>query len=442
MLKKCLTILLLLIIVQTVSAQIVKVEIDPQTLLPNDVAECKLTFTAQENTYISGITIHSPSEVQVIPSSISGIGWLSAGSSYEFPFTIKAKESGIYTLTVYINTLNGTIKQSITIRVLDQMPDIILDKTVLTLNEVNTVQFTVTSPLNIQNVVVQPLFEADPQIIFVQDGKGSFKFEPTKPQPLKFKISFYNGRNYHEVVRTVDVSYVESRGVLLNVTSKYPVALIGDVIPIEVDVTNLRCDDIYSINVASNFSKKQFQIPSLKPGETANIEFDFCSKTHGIKDVQITVTYKDEFNNIHRKLRSVEIKVLNETTLQFSGIDVKVDTTGLTVTGDVCNNGRSKAYNVYVVAESNGIVKTYYIDSLEPSDFDTFEFTFANYSNPIVLKVKWNNELGYSFEIEKVVEVPNQKFVEKGTDNTGIIVSFTVLAFVVILILLAWKRRR
>ena len=141
-------------------------------------------------------------------------------------------------------------------------------------------------------------------------------------------------------------------------------------------------------------------------------------------------------------MRSVEIRVLNETALQFSGIDVKVDTTGLTVTGDVCNNGRSKAYNVYVAAESNGIVKTYYIDSLEPSDFDTFEFTFANYSNPIVLKVKWNNELGYSFEIEKVVEVPNQKFVEKSTDNTGIIVSLAVLAFVVILILLAWKKRR
>ncbi len=442
MLKKFLAVILLLIVIQTASAQIVKFEMTPQTLLPNDIAECKLIFTAQQTTYVSGITIYYPSEVQVIPSSVSGIGWVASGSSYEFPFTIKAKESGIYTLTIYINTLNGSIKQSVTIRVLDRMPDIVLNKTILTLNEVNTIQFTVTSPLNIQNVVVQPLFDSDPKIIFVQNGKGTFKFEPKKPQPLKFKISFYNGKNYHEVVKTVDVSYVESKGVLLNVTPKYPVALIGDVIPIDVEVANLRGDNIYSINVASNFSAKQFQIPSLRSGETAKIKFDFCSKTHGIKEVRITVTYKDEFNHIYHESKSVEINVLNETALQFSGIDVKQNFNGLTVTGDVCNNGKSKAYNIYVLAESNGVVKTYYIDSLEPSDFDTFDFTFANHTNFVVLKVRWNNELGYSFEVEKVVEVPTQKLAEKSMDNIGIVLSSAVLIFVVVLILLAWKRRR
>jgi hypothetical protein len=154
--KKVIPILLLLFIVQTAQAQIVKVEITPQTLLPNDVADCKLTFTAQQTTYVSGITIFHSTEIQVSPSSFSGIGWLSAGNSYEFPFTIKAKKSGIYTLTIYINTLNGTIKQSLTIRVVRDKPDIILDKTVLTLNEVNTIQFTITSPIDIDNVVVEP----------------------------------------------------------------------------------------------------------------------------------------------------------------------------------------------------------------------------------------------------------------------------------------------
>ena len=446
--KKVIPILLLLFIVQTASAQIVKVEITPQTLLPNDVADCKLTFTAQQTTYVSGITIFHPMEVQVNPSSFSGIGWLSAGSSYEFPFTIKAKESGIYTLTIYINTLNGTIKQSLTIRVVRDMPDIVLDKTVLTLNEVNTVQFTITSPLDVSNVIVEPLFNANPKVIYVQNGKGSFKFEPTKPQPLKFKICFYNGRNYHEVVRTVDVSYIQSKGVLINVTPEYPVALIGDVVPISVEVANLRKDTIYSVNVTvSNgiSSKNNIKIPTIKPEETAKTSFDLCFRNSGIKRIKIEVSYEDEFNNVYREEKVVTIKVLNETALQFSGIDVKASLEGLTVTGDVSNNGRSKVYNIFVTALTADQVKTYYIDSLEPSDFDTFELTFTNYSNTITLKVKWTNEIGEVFEITKVISVPFHEIqVESASsvDYVAIGVTLAVLVFVVLLIVLAWKRRK
>jgi len=447
MLKKCFPIFLL-ILIQTASAQIVKVEINPQILLPNDVADCKLTFTAQQNTYVSGITIFHPIEVQVNPSSFSGIGWLSAGQSYEFPFTIKAKESGVYTLTIYINTLNGTIKQSLTIRVIRDMPDIVLDKTVLTLNEVNTIQFTITSPIDIDNVVVEPLFNANPKVIYVQNGKGSFKFEPTKPQPLKFKICFYNGRNYHEVVRIINISYIKSKGVLINVTPKYPVALIGDVVPIDVEIANLREDTIYSVNVTlSNgiFSKNRVQIPMIKPEETAKARFDFCSRNSGIKEIVIEVSYQDEFNNPYREKRVVTIKVLNETTLQFSGIDVKSSFEGLTVSGDVSNNGRTKVYNIFVTASTSGQTKTYYIDSLEPSDFDTFEFTFTNYSNTITLKVKWTNEIGEVFETSKVVKVPPHEVqVESvsGIDYVAIGVTLIVFIFVVFLVVLAWKRRK
>ncbi|ADB57746.1 COG1361 family protein [Archaeoglobus profundus] len=442
--KKILPILILLAIIQTASAQIVKIEITPQTLLPNDVADCKLTFTAQHDTYVSGITLISPTEVQVTPSSISGVGWISTGYTYEFPFTIKAKESGTYTLTAYVHTLNGTIKQSITIRVLDRMPEIVLDKTILTLNEVNTVHFTVISPLDIRNVVVQPLFKADPQIISVQSGKGSFKFEPTKPQSLKFKISFYNGKNYHEVVRTVNVSYMSSKGVVLNVTPKYHATTIGDVIPIDVEVANLRGDTIYSIEVTANFSKKQFQIPVLKSSEVARVKFDFYSETSGEKIIRVDVRYKDEFGNIHYEHKLLTIRVMNETALQFSGIEIERSLSGLTLTGEVCNVGKSEAYNIYVIANSNGVTKTYYIDSLEPSDFDTFEFTFKNHSRVIILELKWSNEVGEILETEEVVEIPMESFNVKTsseTDYVAIGVSVCVLVFVILLIVLAWRRK-
>ena len=449
MLKNFLLVLLVtFILIQTASAQIVKFEMTPQTLLPNDIADCKLTFTAQQTTYVSGITIFHPAEIQVTPSSISGVGWLSVGQSYEFPFTIKAKESGIYTLTIYINTFNGTIKQSLTIRVVNRMPDVVLDKTILTLNEVNTIHFTITSPVNVENVVVIPLFNANPKIIYVQDGKGSFKFEPKKPQPLKFKICFYNGRNYHEVVRTVNVSYIQSKGVLINVTSKYPVTLIGDVVPVNVEVTNLREDTIYSVNVTALngiSSKNYVKIPTIKSEETAKVSFDLCFRNSGIKNVKIEVSYEDEFNNLYREEKVLTIRVLNETALQFSGIDVKTDLEGLTITGDVSNNGRSKVYNIFVTALTANQVKTYYIDCLDPSDFDTFEFTFTNYSNKVTLKVKWTNEIGEVFETTKIINVSSREIQIKpvsGVDYVTVGTTLAVLIFVVLLIVLAWKRRK
>jgi len=446
MLKRVLPVIFLLfLVVQTVSAQVVKVEVNPQTLLPNDVADCKLVFTAQQTTYVSGIIIFHPQEVQVVPSSFSGIGWISSGESYEFPFTIKAKESGIYVLTIYINTLNGTIKQSLTVRVLDRMPDIVLDKTVLHLNEVNTIQFTVTFPLPISNVVVEPLFDANPRIIYVQNGKGSFKFEPTKPELLKFKICFYNGRNYHEVIRTVNVTYIESKGVLINVTPQYPITLIGDVDKINVEVANLRGDTIYSVNITASNCSKKVQIPMIKSGETAKAEFDFCSRKGGNKEIVVEVSYRDEFNNVHHEKRVVKIKVLNETTLQFSGLEIKPSLEGLTVTGDVSNNERTKVYNVFVTASTSEQTKTYYIDSLDPSDFDTFEFTFTNYSNTITLHVKWTNEIGEVFETSKVFKVPSHEIQVESTgsvDYVAIGVSLAVLVLVAFLIVLAVKRRK
>ena len=435
----------LIFTVQISSAQVLKVEINPQTLLPNDIADCKLTITVPQSTRISGITIFSPPEIEVSPSSISNIGLLTPNTYYEFPFTIKAKESGIYTLTIYINTLNGTIKQYMVVRVESKLPEIVLDKTVLTLNEVNKVNFVISSPIKISNVIVEPLFDADPKVIYVGDLRGSFKFEPKKEEPLRFKISFYNGRNYHEIVRTVHVQYKRSKGVLINVTPKYSIALIGDVIPIDVNIANLRGDEIYSINISISggiFSKKRVEIPIVKSGESVFTEFEFCSNSSGEKVIKVEVSYSDEFNNIYYAEKDVKIKILNETTVQLSGIELKPNLGGITLSGDVCNNGRSKIYNILVTAIANGQTKTYYIDTLDPSDFESFDFTFAN-ATSIALKVKWTNEIGETFEISKVVKAP---LIAKkniyGTNYFPLLVSVLVLALVVAFVVVILKRRK
>jgi len=445
MLKNLTFLILLFAMIPLTSAQIVKVEMNPETLLPNDVAYCKIIFTPQRDTYVSGISIFSPSGIDVEPSSVSSVGKISAGSSYEFPFTIKAEKSGIYTLTAHINTLNGTVKQSIVVRVLDIMPEIVLDKTVLHLNEVNEVSFSVTTPIEFENIVVEPLFDANPKMIYVMDGRGEFKFEPVKEEPLKFKIKFYNGNNYHEIVRTIDVTYVQSRGVLINTSPRYLNTPIGDVNPIDIQITNLRADTIYSISIKAEgeiLSSDEIQTPLLKPEETFLTKILFCSRESGYHQINFTVCYSDELNYKHCEVKSVDINVLNESALKFSGIEVEIGVDGLTITGDVSNNGKSVAYNILISAISENLTKTYYIDRLDPSDFDSFEFSFPITTKTVRLKLQWKNEMGENFEKSEVIEMNSAlTATEEESSPFTYVIPVIVLIGVLIIVIFAWKRR-
>ncbi len=429
----------ILLTIPLASAQVVKVEINPSTLLPNDVADCKLIVSLPQLTYVSGITFYHPSEIEVQPDSISNVGWI---QSYELPFTVKAKKSGTYIVEVIVNTMNGSIRQAFVVRVESRMPKIVLDKTTFTLNEVNEVGFTVSSPLDISNVIVVPLFDANPNVIYVKEGRGNFKFEPRNPKPLKFKIEFYNGKNYHEVVQTINVEYRKSKGVLINVTPEYPIALIGDVMSIDVQISNLRQDKIYSVKINAcdgEFSMRSMKIPIILAGETKVVRFKWCPKSAGVENLTIDITFLDEFNNEYSEQKTVKVEVLNKTTLQFSGVEIERKVGGITITGDICNNGRSKAYNIFISA--NG--KTYYIDYLDPSDFDSFEIVVPSNVSKIELKVAWTNEIGERFE--KIVEltVPKGKTMshEERYDLLPLIVSVVTLIVVLIMVISAWKRR-
>ena len=429
----------ILLTIPLASAQVVKVEINPSTLLPNDVADCKLIVSLPQLTYVSGITFYHPSEIEVQPDSISNVGWI---QSYELPFTVKAKKSGTYIVEVIVNTMNGSIRQAFVVRVESRMPKIVLDKTTFTLNEVNEVGFTVSSPLDISNVIVVLLFDANPNVIYVKEGRGSFKFEPRNPKPLKFKIEFYNGKNYHEVVQTINVEYRKSKGVLINVTPEYPIALIGDVMSIDVQISNLRQDKIYSVKINAcdgEFSMRSMKIPIILAGETKVVRFKWCPKSAGVENLTIDITFLDEFNNEYSGQKTVKVEVLNETTLQFSGVEIERKVGGITITGDICNNGRSKAYNIFISA--NG--KTYYIDYLDPSDFDSFEIVVPSNVSKIELKVAWTNEIGERFE--KIVEltVPKGETMshEERYNLLPLIVSVVTLIVVLIVVISAWKRR-
>ncbi len=425
--------LVLLLLIPVASAQVLSVEMNPKTLLPNDVADCKLVISFPQRTYVEGITFYHPPSIEVKPESVSGVGWV---QSYELPFTIKAKESGIFVVDVVVNTLNGSIKQAFTVRVIGEMPRIILDRTTFYLNEVNEVGFTISTPLDISDVVVVPLFDANPNVIRVENMRGSFEFLPKKPMPLKFRIDFYNGKNYHEVVRTVAVKYEKSRGVLINATPEYSNALIGDVVKIFVRISNLRHDDVFNVRLKVS-GAKSVVIPMLRAGESKNFEFEWSADSAGKKSIEVSISYLDDFNDKYYERTFVNVNVSNETALTFSGVNVERTANGVTVSGDVCNNGRSKVYNVIVYA--NG--KSYYIGTIDPSDFDSFEITLQN-ATTIHLKAVWTNDVGKTFEIAKDLKAPILKFEsEKKGGVLPMLLAIGTLVFVLSIAFLAWRRR-
>ncbi len=442
--------LTLLALTVPASAQVIvsKIEMSPSILLPNDVADCKLTITAYTSTKINGIIFFTPSGIKIEPSSVSRIGLIPAGSSYELPFTLKAEKEGIHTVYIHIYTSNGTIIQVMNVRAEDMMPEIVIQPTTLTLNEVNNVSFYISTPLQISNVIVEPLFNADPRIIHVTNNKGSFSIYPVEPQKLSFKIKFYNGRNYHEVIQTIEPNYRGSKGVLVNLSLQYPTALLKDVIPINVELTNLRQDSIYTVKITAvsdfgNFSESRKEIPVIQSMESKSTVFLYSPSKAGINEITLRVTYLDKMNNEHTITKRIQINVLNEKPLSVSNIEVEKDLKGIRITGDISNNGRSLVYNVLLSMQLGDEVKTYYLGSIDPSDFDTFEFSFpVSNATQAVLNVYWSNKIGEKIEITQTIEVPVSTVQAEA--DAGWVVYVSAIAFVAVLaiVAIAWRKSR
>jgi hypothetical protein len=428
------------------SAQVVvsEIQMDPPILLPGDEADAILKIVASEDTSISSVVFFAPSGIKIEPTIVSSIGQLKSGSTYELPFTVKANEPGKYTVDIRIRTSNGSVKQIMVIRVEDRMPELILNKSIITLNEVNTVQFHVISPIQLSSLVVEPMFNATPSTIYVGDGQGAFTFYPTKPGELVFKIKFYNGRNYHEITQTIRPEYRESGGVFLNVSAP-SMAVLNDAIPIDIGITNLRDDAVYSIKLqltsnAGVFSSQELEIPSLASSESRTSRVLYSPDVPGEIKLQLRVSYKDTVGIKYSMSKEINIRVINETPVILSNLEVERDTDGIRVSGDVSNVGLGNARNILLEITSGEERKTYYLGTLAPSDFDSFEFKLSNASDTAMLKIIWMNDVGRKIEVSHLVEIPASS-VEKTESNLSIIAIVAAVA-VVIIVALIWIRSR
>ena len=439
-----LTICVMSAIPATAQVVVSEIQLDPPVLLPGDEADGILKIVASEDTSINSVVFFAPSGIKIEPSIVSSIGQLKSGSTYELPFTVKAKESGKYTVDIRIGTSNGSVKQLMTVRVEDRMPELILNRSIITLNEVNTVQFHVVSPIQLSSVVVEPMFNATPSTIYVSEGQGVFTFYPTEPEVLTFKIKFYNGRNYHEITQTVRPEYRESGGLFLNVSAP-SLAMTNDVVPINVGITNLRDDTVYSIKIQLGsdtgvFSPKDIEIPSLKSSESKTLRIMYSPDRPQKTSVQLKVSYKDTAGTLHTLNKVISIRVVNESPVVLSNLEVERGVEGVRVSGDVSNVGLGNARNILLEITSGEEKKTYYLGTLAPSDFDSFEFKLGNASHSAILRITWMNDVGKKIEMNYTISIPASS-VEKTRNNLSIIAIVSAVA-VIIIVALIWIRSR
>ncbi len=448
MLKNLVAFLLIMCMISVIpaSAQVVvsEIKLDPPVLLPGDEADGILKMVASEDTSINSVVFFAPSGIKIEPAITSSIGQLKSGSTYELPFTVRANEPGKYRIDVRIGTSNGSVKQIMIVRVEDRMPELILNDTIFKLNEVNTVQFRVITPFQLSSLVVEPMFNATPRTIYVSNGEGVFTFYPTKPEALAFKIKFYNGRNYHEIIQTVRAEYRESSGLFLNVSAP-PLAMVNDAVPLELGVTNLRDDTIYSVKIrlssdAGIFSSRELDVPSLASSESKTLRVLYSPDRAGETRIELKVTYRDTVGIEYSMSKEIDIKVVNETPVVLSNLDVEKGADGVRISGDVSNVGLGNARNILLEITSGEEKKTYYLGTLTPSDFDSFEFKLTNASNAAILKITWMNDVGKKVELTYPVEIPASSVV-KAESNLSIIAIVAAIA-VLVIVALIWIRSR
>jgi len=448
-LKILLIVLILFAILPVSSAKVtVSVSHTPSTILPGDDTEYTLTITndgAQE-VKINSIRLIADG-IEVDPSSFSNVGTIAAQSSIHVPFIVRAKNEGTYKVDVHVFTANETVKRPILVNVENKLPDLILTSS-LNINEVNTVGFYLTNPIgSIGSVTVEALFDAEPRIIYLGDltssGRGTFRYLPESEDELSFRISFYNGMNYHEFVKTIKPEYRQSKGIIVNVSVPYSSLSLLDVVPVEVTVSNLRNDTIYSIKIKAYLSTsevKSEEIGFLKSLTSSKVSFKFSPNKPGKNKIIVEVLYEDSLNNKYSAEKDVEITVFDEKAISITNIETERSFKEITISGDVSNSGRSTAYNVLLAMQLGDEIKTFYVGSIDSSDFDSFESTFkdANESRAI-LTVSWNNELGDKVEITKEIKIPEEA-IERSEESNLLLIGGIIATIVILIVVVIWIR--
>ncbi|MEM2786668.1 MAG: hypothetical protein QXJ58_00165 [Archaeoglobaceae archaeon] len=416
---KLIGIVLIFVSLLPVSALTISYEISPEIVLPNGYVDCVITL---RNTGVSPITIDSISflsaTIEFEPSHVQHVGNLSPGGSYTIKISMKSSAVGRQNAQMVVSTSEGSFSQIIELLVDDRFPEVSLSSP-LYRGEVNYAKLFVATPVLIKNLRVEALFNATPKTFFVSELVGATSFQFRLGEELEFmnfKISFYNGRSYHEVERTIRVEYIPSKGVAISLQPSKDVLFIGEAVNLSVEITNMRNDDIYNVRIQllgnGKFSQSEAKIDKISAGEKKTLNFIFSPRESGNTSIVARMSFEDFFGNKYEKSERLTLNVLESFVLQVINVQ-KVFSAGKTkISGEVVNYGHRSSLNTKVSAICDGEKADYYIGEIDAKDYETFDLEIL--CDNATLLLTWWNDAGDSFLVSEIVRIGK---VEKKEEN-------------------------
>ncbi len=418
-------------------------ELSPEIVLPNGYADCKIIITNNEQSAvkINSISFYS-STVEVSPSNVA-VGVIGPGSSYTLKVSMRSEFVGRNAVEMLVSSENFTISQPIELIVDDKFPQIAVSSP-LYLGEVNELRLLISSPVALKDLRIEALFNATPRIAYVGTLSGiaqvSFKFYGDS-EDLRFRIYFYNGRSYHELERSLKVTYLPSKGISTNIQISRNVLYRGEAAEISIEIANLRNDGIFQIEVQpygkGKFYPEKGKFEKLESGEKRVLKFLFSPEESG--EVIFQIKYKDYFGKENEIFEKTSLSVLESEVLKFSNIRKETDYGKIRISGEVVNYGHRKAINVLVSAFCNESRVDDFIGEVGANDYETFDLEIGCVE---FLKLSWWNEAGESFSVvEKIKDYqPESKRSDMLPYYVSIISAAAVLLLVVFILLRYLKR--
>ncbi|MCS7143557.1 MAG: hypothetical protein NZ879_00870 [Archaeoglobaceae archaeon] len=438
--------IILLLLLTQASALTISYEITPEIVLPDGYADCIITLKAGSTAIeINSISFVSEA-IEFEPSYIQHVGNLSPGGVYTLKVSMKSSKVGRQNAQMLVSTSGGTFSQSIELVIDDRFPEISLASP-LYRGEVNYAKLLISTPILLKNLRVEALFNSTPRTFFTGELVGSTDFQfrlGEELDSLKFKISFYNGRSYHELEKTIKVDYLSSKGLVINLQPSKDVLFIGEAVNISVEITNLRSDEIYNVEVQlsgnGKFSQSTAKIDKIPSGGKKDFNFIFSPRERGIAEIGVKITYRDFFGTKYEKIENLTLSVLESYVLQIINIQKAPNVGKTKISGEVVNYGHRSALNTKISAFCDGDRADYYIGEIDAKDYETFDLEISCTNATLLLT--WWNDAGENFLVSERLELEKleQKEANPVPLYVGTVASALVIVFVLYLVYRARKK--
>jgi len=212
-----------------------------------------------------------------------------------------------------------------------------------------------------------------------------------------------------------------------------------------VNVGNEAAKDVecsLSSDSVSLLSPSSELIEKLLPGEGRVINYKVTSNTSGVHSLLLNVTY----NNISKSTK-ISCKVTGKPDLALTGMEINKNGSTYEITGNIANVGMDKALYV-VLSVGDGVYpyKDYFVGTLEPNDFASFELHSSASTQKIPINITYRDIFNNLIEENRHVEVnAKESPAEKSSETLPLwiyLLTAIIAIFIVGIIAYSWTRGR